>query len=76
MDIGLLAGGSLVVGAAALIGGCAADQERVVRFWTSAEVSDDGSAQVTEAIDYSFGLTTDKRGIFRDIPGLDPSGDR
>jgi hypothetical protein len=72
LDIGLMAGGSLVVGVAALVGGVAGNTERVGRYWTSAEVSSDGSAQVTEVIDYNFGaVPAGKHGIFRVIPGLD-----
>lgn len=66
-----MAGGSVVLGAAALIGGVAGNTERVTRYWTAAEVADDGSGQVTEVIDYNFGVATDKHGIFRVIPGLD-----
>jgi hypothetical protein len=73
LDIGIMAGGSLVVGVAALVGGVVGNTERVSRYWTAAEVSDDGSAQVTEVIDYNFGVSTDKHGIFRVIPGLDPT---
>lgn len=74
IDIGLLAGGSLVLGVGALVGAAASDTERVTRYWTSAEVAADGSAQVTEVIDYSFGsFASDRHGIFRDIPGLDSS---
>ena len=36
-------------------------------------VADDGSAQVTEVIDYDFGLNQ-KHGIFRWVPGLDSDG--
>ncbi len=68
--MGLIAGGSLVVGAVAFVGGVAGNTERVSRYWAAAEVSDDGSAQVTEVIDYNFGISTDRHGIFRVIPGL------
>jgi hypothetical protein len=38
-----------------------------------AELADDGSAQVSEVIDYDFGaVATDKHGIFRVVPGLSP----
>jgi hypothetical protein len=70
-NIALLAGGSLVAGAAALGGSLVGDPERVTGYWTSAVVGDDGSAEVTEVIDYSFGtLATDRHGIFRVVPGL------
>jgi Predicted membrane protein (DUF2207) len=68
-----MAGGSLAVGAAALVGGLFGDTERVERLWTVAELADDGSAQVSEVIDYDFGaVATDKHGIFRVVPGLSP----
>ena len=65
-----MAGGSLAVGVAAFVGGIAGNTERVDRYWTTAAVSSDGSAQVTEVIDYNFGVSTGKHGIFRVIPGL------
>ena len=67
-----MAGGSLVVGAVALVGAVAGDTERVERLWTSAELADDGSAQITEVIDYDFGALSEKHGIFRDVPDLSP----
>jgi len=73
VDIGVLTGGTLVVGALAFGGAfVAGKQEEVGRYWTSAVVADDGSAQVTEVIDYDFGLNR-KHGIFRWIPGIGPS---
>ena len=64
LDIGLIAGGSVVVGVAALIGGCASETERIERYWTSAELAGDGSAEITEVIDYNFGaLAQDRHGI-------------
>jgi hypothetical protein len=74
LDIALITGGTLVVGAAALVGGVVGNTERVTRYWTAAEVGSDGAAQVTEAIDYNFGaIPTDKHGIFRWVPGLSTS---
>jgi Predicted membrane protein (DUF2207) len=71
INIALLAGGSLVAGAAALGGSLVGDPERVTGYWTSAVVGDGGSAQITEVVDYSFGsIPTDRHGIFRDVPGL------
>ena len=73
VDIALLTGGAAVAGVVALgaafVGG---KQEEVGRYWTVAAVGDDGSAQITEVIDYDFGLNQ-KRGIFRWVPGLDPA---
>lgn len=66
--IGLAVGGG-AVGLAALIGAAAGDTERITGHWASAEIGPDGVAQITEVIDYDFG-TNDRRGIFRDVPGL------
>src|SRR5512145_2479935 len=69
-----MAGGSLAVGVVALIGGVAGNTERVTRYWTAAELNADGSARVTEVIDYEFGaVAQDRHGIFRWVPGLDPA---
>jgi Predicted membrane protein (DUF2207) len=74
VDAALLAGGSVVVGAAALVGGVVGDTERIAGYWAVAEVGDDGAAQVTEVIDYDFGgVAVDRHGIERRIPGLDTS---
>jgi hypothetical protein len=75
LDAGLMVGGSLAVGAVSLVGAVAGDSERVERLWTSAELADDGSAQVTEQIDYDFGsglTANDKHGIFRYVWDLSP----
>ncbi|WP_164836016.1 DUF2207 domain-containing protein [Actinacidiphila soli] len=61
----LLLGG--VVGLAGVLG----NTERVNRMWVSAVVAKDGSARITEVIDYDFGHPdASKHGIYRDIPGL------
>jgi hypothetical protein len=72
LDIALMAAGSLVVGAVSLIGARAGDSERVERLWTSADLAAEGSAQVTEVIDYNFGSATGKHGIFRYVWDLSP----
>jgi hypothetical protein len=72
LDTALVAGGSLVVGAVALVGAVAGDTERVERLWTSAELADDGSAQITEVIDYDFGSVNERQGIFRYVWDLSP----
>jgi hypothetical protein len=72
LDIALMAAGSLVVGAVSLIGARAGDRERVERLWTSADLAAEGSAQVTEVIDYNFGSATGKHGIFRYVWDLSP----
>ncbi|WP_107055839.1 DUF2207 domain-containing protein [Streptomyces griseus] len=39
--------------------------------WVGAEIAEDGSARVTEVIDYDFGHPADSRhGIYRDLPDL------
>jgi hypothetical protein len=70
LDTALVAGGSLAIGAVALVGGVVGDTERVERLWTTAEVSGNGSAQVTEVIDYNFGSLNSKHGIFRVVPDV------
>jgi Predicted membrane protein (DUF2207) len=66
-----LAGGSLLAGAAAAAGVLASDTERMVNYWTRAEVaSSDGSGAVVEVIDWDFGNQFGKHGIFRFIPDL------
>ena len=72
LDTALMAGGSLTVGAVSLVGAVAGDSERVERLWTTAALGDDGSAQVTEMIDYDFGSATGKHGIFRYVWDLSP----
>jgi uncharacterized membrane protein YgcG len=58
--------GGLAVFAAALVA-----PETVNRLWVSAELAKDGSARITEVVDYDFG-TESRHGIYRDVPGLDP----
>ncbi|MFI0901112.1 DUF2207 domain-containing protein [Streptomyces sp. NPDC020983] len=64
---------------AALAMGCVAwvlptvgNTERITRFQASATVAADGSARVTEIIDWDFGNPhAPKHGIYRDVPDLD-----
>lgn len=71
LDAALLAGGGLVVGVAGAAGALLGDQERVTQMWVRAELGAEGSAQITEVIDYEFGGTAvDKHGIFRTVPDL------
>lgn len=65
----LLGVGALATGGAALIGGLVGDTERVAGMWVGAALSTDGSAAVTEVIDYDFGVQ-ERHGIFRTIPGV------
>ena len=41
--------------------------ERVARMWVGAEVRDDGTARITEVLDYEF-AGEEKHGIFRTVP--------
>jgi hypothetical protein len=72
LDTAVVAGGSLAIGAVALVGAVVGDTERVERLWTSAALTGDGSAHVTEVIDYDFGSLNDKQGIFRVVPDVSP----
>ncbi|MGW3494152.1 DUF2207 domain-containing protein [Streptomyces sp. NPDC001020] len=66
---------TLLVGVAATIGALGGNTERVTRMWVSATIGEDGSARITEVIDYDFGAGLEPRhGIYRDVPGL-PFGD-
>jgi predicted membrane protein DUF2207 len=69
LDVVLLAAAALLVGGVAMIGAAIGDEERISGLWAGAEVAGDGSARITEVIDYDFGLRR-RHGIFRDIPGL------
>jgi hypothetical protein len=74
LDAGVLAGCALLVGGVGVAGAVFGDQERVTRLWTRADLSNDAPPQVSEEIDYDFGaFATDKHGIFRIVPQLDPS---
>lgn len=70
VDIVALAVAAIVVGAA-VTWAAAAETEQVTGLWAGAEISGDGSARITEIIDYSFGNES-RHGIFRDVPGLSP----
>ncbi|MGW0838180.1 DUF2207 domain-containing protein [Streptomyces prunicolor] len=53
--------------------GCQALQntERVTSMWVGAEIRADGSARITEVIDYDFGHSGSTHGIYRDVPDAD-----
>ena len=72
IDAVALAGAVVLAGVVALVGAVAASSERVTRLWAGAVAGTDGSARVTEVIDYDFGSRR-RHGIFRDVPGLDPT---
>ncbi|MFQ5558474.1 MAG: DUF2207 domain-containing protein, partial [Acidimicrobiales bacterium] len=58
------------VAATAAIGAAVGDQERVTRLWVGAALDPaSGDLEVTEVIDYDFGLAS-RHGIYRDIPDL------
>ncbi|MFE1952072.1 DUF2207 domain-containing protein [Streptomyces sp. NPDC059524] len=48
-----------------------ANKERVTAMWVRAEIRADGSARVTEVIDYDFGHSGTTHGIYRDVPDAD-----
>ncbi|MDV9178288.1 DUF2207 domain-containing protein [Streptomyces sp. W16] len=53
--------------------GCQAlsNTERVTSMWVGAEIRADGSARITEVIDYDFGHSGKTHGIYRDVPDAD-----
>lgn len=61
--------GGLTAGAAAI-----GDDERITLYSASAVVGNDGLADVSEVIEFDFG-PSERRGIFRDVPDLDPFAD-
>ena len=69
LDIVLLVLAAVVVGVVTTGVAAAAGGERVVQLWVGATVADDGSARITEVIDWNFG-PADRHGIVRDVPGL------
>ncbi len=68
-----MCGGAVVVGVAAAIGAFVGNPEHIQSMWSGATLHEDGSGSVTEVIDWDFGSSLDKHGIFRDVKGLDPS---
>lgn len=66
----MLGAGALAVGIATAIGGVLGDTERITRMWVGATLLDGGEAELVEVIDYDFGVTPDRHGIVRTIPGL------
>ncbi len=73
-DVVWLGLGAASIGAAGTIGALSGDTERVGNYWLHAELGDDGTAAVTEVIDYDFG-PRQRRGIFREIPDVDVEAD-
>ncbi|KUN66508.1 hypothetical protein AQJ46_26220 [Streptomyces canus] len=64
-----------VFGGVAALAQTLANKERVTSMWVGAEIRADGSARITEVIDYDFGHSGDSHGIFRDVPGSPFEGD-
>ncbi len=64
--------GALLIAGVAVVARLAGDTERITYYWTSAEISADGTAHIAEVIEYDFG-SNDRHGIFRIVPGLDPA---
>ncbi|MFK0111377.1 DUF2207 domain-containing protein [Streptomyces sp. NPDC091217] len=66
--LGVVAGVMVVL--AAIVAGVQAfaNKERVTSMWVGAVIRADGSARVTEVIDYDFGHSGSTHGIYRDVP--------
>jgi len=67
-DAVLLLAGVMLVGLIGLL--CAVlgqNGERVARMWVAADIRDDGTARITEVLDYDFD-GEEKHGIFRTVP--------
>ncbi|MYQ37495.1 Predicted membrane protein (DUF2207) [Streptomyces sp. LamerLS-316] len=71
-DALLLLVGVVAVGLTALLGAVLGTPgERIPRMWVGAEMRADGTARITEVIDYDF-AGEQRHGIYRDIPRTDP----
>lgn len=66
----ILAGVAVAVAVASAFAAALGDSERITSYWMLADVNADGSAVITEVIDYDFGPNP-RRGVRRDVPGLD-----
>ncbi|MCX5260569.1 DUF2207 domain-containing protein [Streptomyces canus] len=64
-----------VFGGVAALAQTFANTERVTSMWVGAEIRADGSARITEVIDYDFGHSGGSHGIYRDVPGSPFEGD-
>ncbi|MEU5028640.1 DUF2207 domain-containing protein [Streptomyces milbemycinicus] len=58
-----------VLGMAVVLGGDGPSSGRVTKMWISAEIAEDGSARITQVIDYEFGWD-DSSGVRLDLPGV------
>jgi hypothetical protein len=70
-----LGAGCLVLAVVAAFASFVSDGERMVLYQVHARVDADGRTRIEEAVDWDFGVATDKHGIFRDVPGLAPDAD-
>ncbi|MFE0383402.1 DUF2207 family protein [Streptomyces bungoensis] len=61
----------LVFGAVAAVAQALSNKERVTSLWVGAVIRADGSARITEVVDYDFGHSGETHGIYRDVPGAD-----
>ncbi|WP_181727239.1 DUF2207 domain-containing protein [Streptomyces sp. PT12] len=70
-DAVLLLVGAVAVGLVGLLGAVLGEPgERIARMWIGAEMGDDGTARITEVIDYDFD-GEQRHGIYRDVPGTE-----
>ncbi|NGO45454.1 DUF2207 domain-containing protein [Streptomyces sp. YC419] len=71
-DAILLLVGAVLVGLVGLLGAVLGEPgERIARMWVGAEIRTDGTARITEVIDYDFN-GEQRHGIYRDVPRTDP----
>ncbi len=71
-DAALLLVGAVSVGLVGLLGALLGSPgERIPRMWVGAEIRADGTARITEVIDYAFN-GEQRHGIYRDVPGTEP----
>ncbi|MEV5532614.1 DUF2207 domain-containing protein [Streptomyces prunicolor] len=61
----------VVFGGVAAVAQALSNTERVTSMWVGAEIRADGSARITEVIDYDFGHSGSTHGIYRDVPDAD-----
>ncbi|MBA3281713.1 MAG: DUF2207 domain-containing protein [Acidimicrobiia bacterium] len=66
----LIGVGAIVVGVASAAGAALSDGERIADTQIHVAVDQNGSGRIVEAIDYDFGTSSERHGIFRDVPGL------
>jgi hypothetical protein len=69
LDVVLLLLVAVVLGVVTSSVAAASGGERVAQLWVAAAVADDGSARITEVIDWDFG-PRDRHGIVRTMPQL------